>query len=180
MTDFRDPDPELAAELRQGPGREWSEEAAEDERLTELFRRRRLSLDDIMRGFAQQGARVSVDAGGHNISGLLTAAGNDYAILEGAGQITEIRYQAGAWSVIPTEQRTPDGPIMTAPTFQARLHEHATARTRLQLVLPEGSTITGVIEVVATDHLEFTDVDQRRFYIPLNRILGASRSTNPH
>ncbi|MFQ5522230.1 MAG: hypothetical protein ACE5F5_01445 [Acidimicrobiia bacterium] len=180
MTDFRDPDPDLAAELRSGPGREWAEDAAEDERLTELLRRRRLHLKDVMRDFAHRGARVSVDAGGHSFSGVLIAAGDDYGTLEGAGQVTEVRYEAGAWSVIVIDRGTPEEPILNAVTFKARLHEHAAARTRIQLGLEGGLILTGVVGVVAADHLEFIDVDERRFYVPLNRILGASRSIDPH
>jgi len=180
MSDHGGLDPELAAELRLGAGREWAEEAAEDERLTELLRRRRLSLADVMRDFAHQGARVSVEAGGHSFSGVIVAAGDDYATLEGAGQITEVRYDAGAWSVIAADQPAPGREVVATESFKGRLHEHAAARARLQLALGNGITITGVIEVAASDHLEFTDVDSRRFYVPLNRILGASRSTDPH
>ncbi|HIE21034.1 MAG TPA: hypothetical protein EYP73_00365 [Acidimicrobiia bacterium] len=180
MSDHGDPDPGLASELRLGAGREWAEEAAEDERLTELLRRRRLSLVEVMRDLAHRGARVSIEAGGHTFSGVVVAACDDYATLEGAGHITEVRYQAGAWSVIAADQPVQGSSTLTAETFHGRLHEHAAAGTRLQLALSGRIAITGVIEVVATDHIEFTDVDDRQLYVPINRILGTSRSTDPH
>ena len=65
MNSIPDPDPHLAAELRQGAGREWAEEAAEDEQLTELLRRRKLELADVVRDLAHRGGRVSVEFGGH-------------------------------------------------------------------------------------------------------------------
>jgi hypothetical protein len=180
MSGRDDPDPGLASELRLGAGQEWAEEAAEDERLTELLRRRRLSLGEAMRDLAHRGARISIEAGGHSFSGVIVSACEDYATVEGAGQVAEVSYEAGAWSVVAADQpaRVPD--TMPAETFQGRLHEHAAVGTRLQLALSDGIAITGVIEVVASDHVEFTDVDNRQFYVPLNRILAASRSTDPH
>ncbi len=180
MTDFRDPDPELAEELRSGPGREWVEEAAEDERLTEMLRRRRLPLADMMQDLAHRISRVLVETGPHSFSGVLVAAGDDYGTLHGAGQVTEVRYDAGAWSVIAFDQEPPGELLLGARTFHGRLGEHATARTRIQLALEGGLTVTGVVEVVASDHVEFEDVDGRRYYIPLSRILAVSRSTGPH
>ena len=44
MPGERENDPNLESELRQTAGREWAMDAAEDESLTELMRRRRLGL----------------------------------------------------------------------------------------------------------------------------------------
>ena len=61
MNQDQQPDPDLAAELRQTAGAEWAAEAAEDERLTEVLRRRKLNLGDIAKEMANRGDRISVE-----------------------------------------------------------------------------------------------------------------------
>ncbi|HET8739659.1 MAG TPA: hypothetical protein VFO17_07990 [Acidimicrobiia bacterium] len=172
----REPDPDLASELRQGAGREWNEEAAEDERLTEIHRRRRLSLGDQAKEMVNRGDRVSVEFGGHSFSGAVISAGDDYATVEGAGQTADIRLDVTRWSLLPTGQ-----PARARPTglesFQAVLHTHAASAHVVRLALPGGDMVIGTVEVVAEDHVVMNDVDQRRLIVPTNVILAVVRSS---
>ena len=62
------PDREVESHLRQGAGREWLEEAAEDEQLTELLRRRRLDLSGRVLELVHRGGRVrAVEVNGRTI-----------------------------------------------------------------------------------------------------------------
>ncbi|HJS72429.1 MAG TPA: hypothetical protein VJ858_06850 [Acidimicrobiia bacterium] len=170
------PDPDLASELRQGAGREWNEEAAEDERLTELHRRRRLTLADQGKELVNRGDRVSVEFGGHSFSGAVAAAGVDYATVEGPGQTADIKLGAARWSVLPSGQPAETRPA-GAESFQAVLHEHSASGHVVRLSLPSGDMVIGRVEVVAEDHVVMNDVDERRLIVPTNLILAVVRSS---
>jgi hypothetical protein len=179
MNSDSDPDPHLAAELRQGVGRELAEEAAEDERLTDLLRRRRLELADVVKDLAHRGGRVSVEFGGHSFSGLLAAAGIDYATIDRADQTADIRLDVATWSILPSD--SPDDSKMGgAESFRALLHEYSAAETAVRLALPGGEIVIGAIAVVAVDHVEVRDVDGRQIYVPSTIILAVIRSTVLH
>lgn len=171
------PDPNLASELRQGAGREWAEEAAEDERLTELHRRRRLTLADQAKEFVNRGDRVSVEFSGHSFGGAVTRAGEDYVTIDGPGQAADIKLDAARWSVMSSDQpaeTTPGG----AESFRAVLHEHSASEQVVRLALPGGDMVMGRIAVVAEDHVEVSDPDQRRLIVPMSLILGVVRSSD--
>ena len=177
MSQNNEPDPDLAAELRQTAGREMAEEAAEDERLTELQRRRRLTMSDIAKELANRGERVSVEYGGHSFSGGVVGAGDDYLTIEGSGQIGEVLLERARWSILvavgqPVEAAT------TAESFRAALHEHSAGETTVRLTLEGGDLVIGKITVVASDHLEIADVDDRRLYVPMEMVLGTIRSSD--
>lgn len=175
----RQPDPDLASELRQGAGREWSEEAAEDERLTELQRRRRMTLSDQAKEMVNRGDRVSVEFGGHTFSGVVAAAGSDYATIEGPGQIADVLVAEARWSTLPNDQ--PGGThSASAESFRALLHEHAASADTVRLALPGGDMVMGRLEVVAEDHVEMNDVDGRRLIVPMKMILAVVRSSDFH
>jgi hypothetical protein len=174
-----DPDPDLASELRQGAGREWSEEAAEDERLTELHRQRRLTLTDRAKEFVYRGDRVSVEFSGHTFGGAVVAAGEDYVTIEGPGQTADIRMAAARWSVLPGE-RSPTTGVAGAESFRAVLHQHSATRQTVRLALPGGDMVIGALDVIAEDHVEVDDVDHRRLIVPFQMILGVVRSSDPH
>ncbi len=173
------PDPDLAAELRQGAGREWAEEAAEDERLTELLRRRKLELADVMKDLAHRGGRVSVEFGGHSFSGTVMGAGADYATIDSPGQTAAIRFDVGRWSIIAAS-RTDESRVDRSESFKALLHEYSAAETTLRLAIPYGEMVFGTIAVVSVDHIEVDDVDGRQIYIPSAMVLAVIRSTELH
>ena len=52
--------PDLSAELRRAMGRELAEEAAEDERLTATYDRRRFDMATVGKEMVNKGSRVSV------------------------------------------------------------------------------------------------------------------------
>lgn len=169
------PDPDLAAELRQGAGREWAEEAAEDERLTELQRRRRLTLRDVVQEMVHQGQRASIEFSGHTFSGAVVWAGEDFATVQGAGQLCEVRLEAATWSILPVDQPAEIWE-MGPESFRAALHEHAEDTVLLRLAFPAGEIAIGTVDVVAGDHLEFKDADERHLYVATDRILAVIRS----
>ncbi len=172
----RQPDPNLGSELRQGAGRDWNEEAAEDERLTEVHRRRRLTLSDQAKELVNRGDRVSVEFGGHSFGGAVAWAGEDYATVEGPGQTADIRLEAARWSLITNDQpaETSHG---GAESFRALLHERSASGEVGRLALPGGDMVIGKVAVVAEDHVEVSDVDGRRLIVPMNLILAVVRSS---
>jgi hypothetical protein len=175
----RQPDPKLASELRQGAGREWAEEAAEDERLTELHRRRRLTLADQAKELVNRGDRVSVEFGGHSFSGAVAVAGEDYVTIEGPGQAADIKLDEARWSVLTSDQPAEARPG-GAESFRAVLHEHSASAHVVRLALPGGDMVIGKVEVVAEDHVEMNDVDERRLIVPMKLILAVVRSSDVH
>lgn len=173
----RQPDPDLASELRQGAGREWNEEAAEDERLTEVHRRRRLSLSDQAKELVNRGERVSVEFSGHSFGGAVVVAGEDYVTVDGPGQTADIRLDAARWSVLHSDRPVETGAV-GAESFRARLHEHSASDHVVRLALPGGDMVIGKVAVVAEDHVEVIDVDERRLLVPMRLILAVVRSSD--
>lgn len=173
----RQPDPDLASELRQGAGREWNEEAAEDERLTEVHRRRRLTLADQAKELVNRGERVSVEFGGHSFGGAVVVAGEDFVTVEGPGQTADIKLEVARWSVLHSDQPAETG-SGGAETFLARLHEHAASDHVVRFALPGGDMVIGKVAVVAEDHVEVNDVDERRLLVPMRLILAVVRSSD--
>ena len=179
MSQEQHPDQDLAAELRQTAGAEWVAEAAEDERLTQVHRRRKLTLSDIAKEMANHRERISVEFGGHNFTGAVIGAGEDYVAIHGPGQVAEVELQRARWSILNSDG-PPVEPVQTAESFRAALHQHAAGDTTVTLALDRGELVFGKIIVVATDHLEVADVDRRRFYIPMEIVLGTIRSIDSH
>jgi len=173
------PDPNLAAELRQGAGREWAEEAAEDERLTELLRRRKLELADVVKDLAHRGGQVSVEFGGHNFSGAVMGAGADYATIDSTDQTADIRFDVARWSILAAS-RTDEPRVDRSESFKALLHEYSASETAVRLALPGGEMEFGAIAVVSVDHIEVDDVDGRQIYIPSGLVLAVIRSIELH
>lgn len=172
----RQPDPNLASELRQGAGREWAEEAAQDEKLTELHRRRRMTLADLAKEWVNKGDRVSIEFDGHSFSGAVSIAGEDYVTIEGPGQAADVKLAEARWSILPND--APSGMEATGPeSFQALLHEHSASEKVVRLALPSGDMAIGALAVVADDHVEMIDVDERRLVVPMKMILAVVRSS---
>lgn len=171
------PDPDLGAELRQGAGSEWAEEASEDEQLTEVLRKRRLDLSDVLKEISNRGDRVTIQFGGHSFGGVVSHAGEDYATVVAPGQSADVRLDASTWSIVPSLEpgdTQPGG----AGTFKELLQEFEASNARVRLALPEKQVLVGQIAVVATDHLEVNDADGRLLYLPFEMVLGVIRSTD--
>lgn len=169
----------MASELRQLAGRRWAEEAAEDERLSEKLRRRQTGLAEMMAEFASRGDRVSTEFGGHTFSGSVVEVGSDFATILGPGQVADIRLATAKWSVLvsaePAEPRD-----RGVDSIVALLKLYEAEGTNLRLALPGGDMVIGMISVVASDHVEVADVDDRLFYVPIELVLGIIRSTDFH
>lgn len=177
MTNENHPDPDLGSELRSGAGREWTDDAAEDERLTELHRQRGMDLAARARELANRGDRVSVEAGGHSFSGAVTVAGADYLTVVGAGQVADVRLEAARWSILPLQGSANSG-TSTDESFKALLQTYAGRSGVIRLALPGTDLVIGRIAVVAEDHVEVNDVDERKLLVPLKLILAVVRSAD--
>ncbi len=173
-------DPELAAELRSTAGAEWTDDAAEDERLTEVHRRRLLDLPNLFEDLMHRRQRVSVEFGGHSFNGALIAVGSDYALISGPGQVAEVRLSSGRWSVLPTMGAEAPPPVSAAETFIGVLRTHESSQDLVRLSLPQNDMVIGRVETVGADHVEFAEADERQIYVPLELILGVIRSIDPH
>lgn len=169
------PDPELGSELRQSAGREWAEEAAEDERLSETLRKRRSELKDVMADLAHRGDRVSVEFGGHSFGGAIVASAEDFVRIQGPGQVADIRLDHARWSVLVSGD-PPDHSEETVDTFIALLRQFEADGSNVRFALGGGDMVIGKIAVVAKDHVEISDVDDRLIYLPTGMILAAIRS----
>ena len=177
METSNEPDPDLGAELRQGAGSEWAEEAAEDEQLTELLRKRGRTMTDVMKEIANRGDRVTLQFGDHSFGGVVTHAGLDYATVQAPGQSADVRFDTATWSVVPSNDRS-EARVGGAQTFRELLNELSAAKSRIRLALPDNTTVVGQIAAVATDHLEVNDADGRLLYLPFEVVLGLIRSTD--
>lgn len=173
----RGPDPELASELRQGAGQEWMEEAAEDERLTEVHRKRGLTLADQAKELVNRGDRISVEFGGHSFSGAVATAGSDYITINGPGQAADIKLSEARWSILPNDLGGESGTV-TSESFTAVLHEHSADGRIVRLALPGEDMVIGKVTVVAEDHVEMTDVDDRKLLVPMKLVLAIVRSAD--
>lgn len=179
MTDHGRPDPDLASELRESAGREWAEEAAEDERLTEQMRRRRLGLSELMAEMVNRGDRVSVEFGGHSFSGAVVASGDDVARIEGPGQVADVRLDRARWSVLVAADPS-DHTGQPVESFMALLRTFEADDSLVRLALGGGDMVIGRVKVVGEDHVEMADVDDRQIYVPLGMIFAAIRSIDYH
>ena len=168
------PDPELEAHLRQ-VGRELIEEAAEDEQLTELLRRRRLDLAARARELVHRGDRVRAETGAHTFSGQVIYAGSDFATLDRGEDTVEVALEAAVWAVEPGDSTGHDQagePL----TFRARLSELASTSEPVRLIVGDGRAILGSIAVVAIDHVEIAQ-DHNTIVVPLRLITAVVRSS---
>jgi hypothetical protein len=169
-------DPTLASELREAVARAWQQEAAEDEELTTLQDRRRLSMTDLAKEMVNKGDRVAVQYGGHSFSGVVVGGGVDHVTIEGSGQRADVLLEGAYWSVIHTDRDERRLGVATDETIHARLAEHADRRSAIRLSIAGGELVIGRVAVVADDHIEIADADGRYIYVPIGLILGVMRS----
>jgi hypothetical protein len=167
------PDPEMEAQLRHGAGREWIEEAAEDEQLTELLRRRRLDLGGRSLELVNRGERARAEMQGQTFSGQVIYAGSDFATLDRGEDLVEVVLEAAIWAVEPATsggQEQSGTPL----SLRARLSEIASSGAQVRLVVSDGRAIVGRVEVVATDHIEVSQ-DGNIVLIPIRLIAALIR-----
>lgn len=170
------PDRDVESHLRQGAGREWLEEAAEDENLTELLRRRRLDLSGRVLELVHRGERVRAETGAHTFSGRVVYAGADFASIDRGEDRVEVVLDSAVWTV---ERSETGGNEQSGDklTFRARLAEIAAATESVRMVVVDGRAIVGSIDVVATDHIEVTQ-DGNTIVVPLRQIVAVIRPTS--
>jgi hypothetical protein len=168
------PDPELEAHLRHSAGREWVDEAAEDEKLTELLRRRRLDMGGRVLELVHRGERARAEIQGQTFSGQVVYAGSDFATLDRGEDLVEIVLKAAIWTVEPASAGGHEQ-SGTPLTFRARLAEFASDGIPLRLVVADGRAIVGLVEVVATDHVQVSQ-DGTVVLIPTRLIVAVIRS----
>ncbi len=173
MGEEREIDQSLGSELRQSAGREWVEEAAEDEKLTELLRRRRMSLGDNAREMVERGLRVRVETGPQTFTGQVVFAGSDYAVVERSDDLVAVRLDSAIWIL---EHREGEGnqQFGGAVTMAAHLSELASTEETIRLVLDDGRALVGSISVVAAEHLEVTQ-DATLVLVPLRQLVAVIR-----
>ncbi len=174
MPEERETPDYLSSELRQGAGREWLEEAAEDERLTELLRRRRQDLSNLALDLVHRGDRVRAAVGDRNYTGRAVFAGTDFVTIETDESFTDIRVDEAIWTV---ERSSSGGHEQTGPSMslKARLSEVASTGEQVRLMAANGQARIGAIQVVAEDHVEVAD-GNNVVVIPLNLIAALVRS----
>jgi hypothetical protein len=170
------PDRDVESHLRQSIGREWQEEAAEDEMLTELLRKRRLDLSGRILELVHGGERVRAEIGVDTFSGRVVYAGADFASVDRGEDRVEVVLDAAVWTV----ERSASGGIEQSGdmlTFRARLAEISANAEQMRMIVIDGRAIVGSVEVVATDHVEVTQ-DGNTIVVPIRQIAAVIRSTS--
>lgn len=135
-----------------------------------------MNLSELGKEFLNRGERVTVEFGGHLFTGAVAAAGDDYVVIDGTGQIGEVRMDKARWSVLEPGMKSELRPP-SAESFVAMLRQHADMGTILRFMLENSDVVMGAVAVVGEDHIEVADVDGRKIYVPLTMILGTVRST---
>lgn len=169
MTDFD----ELARSLRQGVGREVREEAAEDERLTELQRRRHATLSDVATTALHRGDRLSATVGSLRLIGIPVEVGQDFVTLAVGQDIADVHLGRVALTVDRATQGGGRAVTSGSQTFRARLAELEADAVTVELVSASGAERwRGRIEVVAADHVVVADGEGDALYVSMD-VIGA-------
>jgi len=167
-------DREIEEHLRQGAGREWKEEAAEDEQLTELMRRRRLTLGERAVELVHRGERVRAETGTQTFSGHVVYAGSDFATIDRGEDLVEVVLDAAVWNI----ERSAEGgreQSGEALSLKGRLAEIASNSESVRMVVVDGRALVGRIEVVASDYVEMSQ-DGNTVVVPIPLIAAVIRS----
>lgn len=169
---------ELARQLRQGTGRELRAEAAEDEQLTEIQRRRRRDMADVARDAMHRGDRVTVSVGGLHLVHDIAKVGTDYLVMDAGDGLVDIRLDAAVLTVAP---RAHGGRSATpaATTFRSRLAEHEYLALPVEVVTVDGTRIDGRITVTATDHIAVSGDGFVISYVPIAAVAAVFSSFAP-
>src|SRR5687768_6033368 len=113
-------------------GAEIRDEAEETERLADLLRRRRSSLDEVARNAMHRGDSVTVAIGQRSWKGTLRAVGEDYLRLESGRMLLETPLGEGVLSTEPSRSGGQSGKPASA-TWRARLAEIAAEQTTVHV-----------------------------------------------
>ncbi len=167
------PDREIEEHLRQGAGREWLEDAAEDEQLTELLRRRRMSLGERAVELVHRGVRVRAETASQSFSGQLAYAGSDFATVDRGDDLVEVAYGAATW-VVETGSLAGREQSGEPLSWKAKLAEVAASSESVRVIVSDGRALIGVIDVVAVDHIEIAQ-DGNVVIVPLGQIAALVR-----
>jgi hypothetical protein len=169
MNEQQNPDPELESVLREA-GREMIEEAAEDERLTELLRRRRQGMSDLALEWVHRGQRVRAESGTQTFSGQVVFAGTDYVTIERVEDQVAVRLHQATWT-LETEHGEGHEQTGEATSLKARLAELAASGETVRLVVAEGRALVGSVAVVAADQVEIRQ-DHLTVLLPFDLIVA--------
>lgn len=161
---------DLGRELRQGAGRELRAEAATDEELTELQRRRRLDLAAAMRNAMHRGDRVTATVGGLTLSHPLISVGSDYLTMTDGSGVFDVRLDAATLTVDPRPAGGASG-RPASPTFRARLAELEQEAGEVEVVTAQGERVAGRLDVTAADHIVVADVSGSMTYLPYEEVV---------
>lgn len=163
---------DIGAELRQGAGREWVEEAAEDERMTEKQRDRRSGLRERILAIAAAGQHVRCEAGSRTYSGRIVSAGTDYAVIDRGSDLVALRIEVPVWA-IQGSRSAESGPTAVSISFKGHLAELESSGEPVTALVGE-SAIDGSVVTVATDHVVFAAAAGETI-VPLPALLGIVR-----
>jgi hypothetical protein len=86
MENTPNPEDELASHLRESGGREWVEEAAEDEEQTEVLRQRQMDMLSVAEDAGHRGDRATAEMVDATLSGPIVSTGTDYLTMSFAEQ----------------------------------------------------------------------------------------------
>jgi hypothetical protein len=167
MTDRENPDPELESVLREA-GREMIAEAAEDERLTELLRRRRQSLADLALEWVHRGQWVRAELGSQTFSGRVVFAGSDFLTLEREEDHVAIPLHRATWTLEP-DSTSGSEQLAAASSLKARLAELESTGEVIRLLVGDGRALVGSVAVVAADQVEISQ-DRHSVMVPLEQV----------
>lgn len=163
--DFED----IARQLRQGPGRDMRAEAAADEELTELQRRRQMDLAGAARTAMHRGDVVTASVAGLTLSHPVIAVGDDYLTMEDGERWIDLRLIDTVLTITPRPSGGRSG-RPSAATFRARIAELEQEGIEVGLLLRWGDQWEGRLLVIGADHVLVAS-DSRDSYIPLGSIV---------
>lgn len=161
---------DLGRELRQGAGRELRAEAATDEELSEVQRRRRLDLAAAMRNAMHRGDRVTATVGDLTLSHDVISVGSDYLTMTDGSGVFDVRLDGAVLTVDPRPAGGASGRPASS-TFRARLAELEQEGGDVEAITRQGQRAAGRLDVTAADHLVVADVSGSMTYLPYEEVV---------
>ena len=171
-----DPYSGLARFLRQGVGQEWRAEFEATEFETHQDRLRRRTLRDVTEMLLHRGDRLTLHAGGLQLSGQVTAGGTDYVTINTEHLCADARLDRVA--LLVTKRHSGGAQAGGMPsTWRARLTQMELTQETLEVHAPSlGVSRAGRIGAVAVDHLWLVDTAGQDFYVPFEEISVVTRA----